>query len=141
MNKSIEVLKNLHFKPEDIMVTGSVALDLHGILPEGRYAHDMDFVIKMDDQTWRCLKLIEAIYNEDVDEKAMLYPERRNTVFLPANGVMMNIWKYNNGDWSAIKDEETGVYVATVENIIRAKKMYCRPKDYQDINAIVKNLL
>ena len=137
LNKGVDILKRLHFRPENIMVTGSVALDLLGLLPEDRFAHDIDFIIKMDDQTWRCLKLIEAIYS---DENIKEYPDRYNTVFLKADGLTLNIWKQDN-DWSEIKDSVTGVRIATADQIIQEKKKYGRPKDYKDINDIIKNLL
>ena len=143
LNKAIEILNGLHFKNENIMVTGSIALDAQGLLTD-RIAHDVDLIIKMDEQTWRCLKLIEAITLADEDDKFKDYdtPARKNTVFLKADGLVLNIWKYDEGtDWSEIKDAETGVYVATVEHIIEAKKKYGRDKDIVDIYNITKSIL
>lgn len=145
LNKCVDVLKGLHFKPEDIMITGSVSLDLLGVLPENRVAHDVDLIIKMDEQTWRCMKLIEAInLADDENEKFKDYdsPARMHTIFLKVDGLVLNIWKYDEGtDWSEIKDTETGVYVATVEHTIEAKKKYARDKDFKDIYEIIKGLL
>ena len=59
LNKDIEILNGLHFKNENIMVTGSIALDAQGLLSD-RIAHDVDLIIKMDEQAWKCLKLIDA---------------------------------------------------------------------------------
>ena len=128
LNKAIEILNGLHFKNENIMVTG--------------IAHDVDLIIKMDEQTWRCLKLIEAISLADEDDKFKDYPTRKKTVFLKADGLVLNIWRYEEGsDWSEIKDADTGVYVATVEHIIEAKKKYGRDKDIVDIYNITKSIL
>lgn len=142
--KSVRLLKSLHFKPENIMVTGSVALDAHGILPSSRKSHDVDFIIKMNNDTWGCLKLIEAIAKPD-DEQLPEYESkiRKETVFLTMNdGTTINIWRYNASyDWSDIKDADTGIFVATVDHIIKAKKKYGRAKDLKDINDIVKGLL
>lgn len=143
LNKAIEILNGLHFKNENIMVTGSIALDTQGLLTD-RIAHDVDLIIKMDEQTWRCLKLIEAISLADEDDKFKDYDTmaRKKTVFLKADGLVLNIWKYDEGtDWSEIKDAETGVYVATVEHIIEAKKKYARDKDIIDIYNITKSIL
>jgi len=138
LQKAVKVLKDLHFKEENIMVTGSIALDLQGI---GRVAHDVDFIIKMDDQTWRCMKLIEAINQADETGVKEDYSEsRKKTIFLTVDGLNINIWRYEN-EWSDIKEAETGVYVANVDHVINAKKKYARNKDYQDINAICKKLL
>lgn len=145
LRKGVELLKALHFKPENIMVTGSIALDAHGILPKNRNVHDVDFIIKMDKNSWGCLKLIEAMNDPEDDETKPGYVSeaRKNTIFFKLkDGLVINIWRYDSGsDWSDIKDAETGVYVATVDHIIKAKKKYGRPKDFNDINEIVKELL
>lgn len=142
LQKGVNVLKALHFNPENIMVTGSVALDILGLLPPNRISHDVDFIIKTDDTTWKCMKLIEAMNNPEEDNMNS-YPGRKNMIFLNVDGIIINIWRHTtyNYDWSTIKDSETGVMVATVNHIINAKKSYARPKDFWDINEIVKNLL
>ena len=142
LNKAIEILNGLHFKNENIMVTGSIALDAQGI--SNRIAHDVDFIIKMDEQAWRCLKLIEAINLDDEDEASKDYDlsERKKMIILNVDGLILNIWKYDEeSDWSEIKDAETGVYVATVNHIIEANKQYSRDKDFKDIYKIIKELV
>lgn len=139
LEKSVDVLKKFGFKTEDIMVTGSIALDILGVLPSIRTSHDADFIIKMDDQSWRCLKLLEAINKCEIESK---YPDDKSMVILNIKNLKINIWKHSsNFDWSTIKDTNTGVMVATVDHIIRAKKTYARVKDYQDINEIAKTIL
>ena len=143
LQKAVKALKELHFKPENIMVTGSIALDMQGI--SNRVAHDIDLIIKMDEQTWRCMKLLEAINLADDEAKAPKDYDsqaRKRMIFLNVDGLVLNIWKYDEGtDWSEIRDEETGVYVATVNHIIEAKKKYARDKDFKDIYEIIKELL
>lgn len=144
LNKAIEILNGLHFKNENIMVTGSIALDAQGLLTD-RIAHDVDLIIKMDEQAWRCLKLIEAINLDDDEVKASKDYDtqtREKMIFLNVDGLILNIWKYDEeSDWSEIKDAETGVYVATVNHIIDAKKKYGRDKDFKDIYEIIKVLV
>ena len=144
LQKAVKALKELHFKPENIMVTGSIALDAQGLLTD-RIAHDVDLIIKMDEQIWRCMKLLEAINLADDEVKASKdydSPERKRMIFLNVDGLVLNIWKYDEeSDWSEIKDAETGVYVATVNHIIEAKKKYARDKDFKDIYEIIKKLL
>ena len=143
LNKALEILNGLHFKNEDIMVTGSIALDAQGV--SNRIAHDVDLIIKMDEQTWRCLKLIEAINLADDEVKTSKDYDpisRKKIIFLNVDGLILNIWKYDEeSDWSCIKDSETGVYVATVNHIIEAKKKYARDKDFKDIYKIIKGLI
>ena len=144
LNKAIEILNGLHFKNENIMVTGSIALDAQGLLSD-RIAHDVDLIIKMDEQAWKCLKLIEAINLADDEDKAPKDYDtqtRKKMIILNVDGLILNIWKYDEGtDWSEIKDAETGVYVATVNHIIEAKKKYDRDKDFKDIYEIIKGLV
>ena len=144
LNKAIEILNGLHFKNENIMVTGSIALDAQGLLTD-RITHDVDLIIKMDEQTWRCLKLIEAVNLADDEDKVSKdydSPERKKMILLKVDGLILNIWKYDKeSDWSCIKDSETGVYVATVNHIIEAKKKYARDKDFKDIYEIIKGLV
>ena len=144
LNKAIEILNGLHFKNENIMVTGSIALDVQGLLTD-RIAHDVDLIIKMDEQSWRCLKLIEAINLADDEDKLPKDYDtqtRKKMIILNVDGLILNIWKYDEGtDWSEIKDVETGVYVATVNHIIDAKKKYGRDKDFKDIYEIIKVLV
>ena len=144
LQKAVKALKELHFKPENIMVTGSIALDAQGLLSD-RIAHDIDLIIKMDEQAWRCLKLIEAINLADDEDKVSKdydLSERKKMIILNVDGLVLNIWKYDEeSDWSEIKDAETGVYVATVNHIIEAKKKYARDKDFKDIYEIIKGLV
>ena len=143
LQKAVKVLKELHFKPENIMVTGSIALDMQGV--SNRIAHDVDLIIKMYDKTWRCMKLIEMINLADDEVKAPKDYDsqtRRKMIILNIDGLILNIWKYDDKiDWSCIKDSETGVYVATVNHIIEAKKKYARDKDFKDIYKIITGLV
>ena len=143
LQKAVKVLKELHFKPENIMVTGSIALDMQGV--SNRIAHDVDLIIKMDDKTWRCMKLIEMINLADDEVKMPKDYDsqtRKKMIILNIDGLILNIWKYDDKiDWSCIKDSETGVYVATVNHILEVKKKYARDKDFKDIYRIVKGLL
>ena len=143
LNRAIEILNGLHFKNENIMVTGSIALDMQGV--SNRIAHDVDLIIKMDDKTWRCMKLIEMINLADDEVKVPKDYDsqtRRKMIILNIDGLILNIWKYDEKmDWSCIKDSETGVYVATVNHILEVKKKYARDKDFKDIYEIIKVLV
>ena len=141
LERTVDYLKSLHFKTDDIMVTGSIALKLQGLL-ENRPSHDVDFIIKMDDKTWKSLKLLEAIESDDDEKKKLSYNRNKKIVFLKNDDMMINIWRHDDfTDWSDIKDATTGVYVATIDHILKVKKMYGRDKDFKDINEIVKSLL
>ena len=88
LNTAIGFLEGLHFRPEDIMVTGSIALDMQGLKPRNRFIHDVDLIIKMDEPTWRNLKLLEAINLVD-EVKDNMYPGRKDTIFFKFKDVTL----------------------------------------------------
>ena len=132
---AVTYLTILGFKPENIMVTGSIALDMQGLLPGEHEVHDVDLIIKMKENSWRCLKLLEAVNLADV-EKDNMYPGRKDTIFFKFNDVTLNIWRNELEEKSDLKDEAN----LTPEQV-RAKKDYNREKDVRDINAIIKQIL
>ncbi len=133
--KGVEFLTKLHFRPQNIMVTGSVALDIYGMLPEDRDIKDVDLIVKMDDKSWGCMKLLEAIYSEyEIDNKT-------NSLFFNVGGVILNIFRYDGGDWSNIKESETGIFIASFDNILNVKKNRGFAKDTKDICDICKKIL
>ena len=140
LDKAVGFLTALHFKPENIMVTGSIALDMQGLLPKNQVAHDVDILLNTDDQSWRCLKLLETI-SKPADKKNSDYPDKKNFVVFSFSDVILNIWKNDWKEESSIKDAETGVYVATAKGVINAKKAYNREKDVRDITYIIKDIL
>lgn len=141
LDAAVDFMQTLHFKVENIMVTGSIALDLQGMLPNDHDIHDVDLIINTDDQSWRSLKLLEAInHSSDYDSKKADYPGSNEVIF-KFKDLILNIWKNDWKEESSIKDASTGVYVATANRIIAAKKGYNREKDVRDICAIVKGIL
>lgn len=137
LNKAVDILHHLHFKSEDIMVTGSIALDLLGLLPENRTAHDVDFIIRMSEDTWRCLTLLEALGKDNCQN----YPDKDRCLVFKGDGIVINIWKGKGKEITNIKDSQTGVYIAPAYSIFSAKKLYGRDKDYKDISDICKSIL
>lgn len=116
--------KKLGFKPENIMVTGSIALDLLGVLSKD--AHDVDFIIKMSDEEWRMLKLYSIINNGKNSYD-------NNAVMFNLYGITFNIFREHNLERTEIKDNITDFWIADVKNIIKVKKQYGRRKDYEDL--------
>ena len=135
LEKSLKILRRLHFKPENIMVTGSLALDIHGILPDNRISHDADFFVKMSADDWKCMKLIAAVYGKEND-----YSCKDEQVSFTINDTTLNIWKNFPYENTRVKDK-SGIWVSPVENILAAKKGYGRKKDLDDIIAISKKVL
>ena len=140
LDAAVAYLNILGFKPENIIVTGSIALDMQGLLPDEHDVHDVDLIVRMDEKSWRCLKLLEAVNLVD-EGKDNMYPGRKDTIFFKFNDVTLNIWRNEWEEKSDLRDAVTGVYVATAAHTIKAKKDYNREKDVRDIISIVKNIL
>lgn len=140
LDAAVAYLDILGFKPENIIVTGSIALDMQGLLPENHNVHDVDLIIRMDEKSWRCLKLLEAVNLAD-EGKDNMYPGRKDTIFFKFKDLVLNIWRNDMEEKSNLRDADTGVYVATAAHTIKAKKDYNREKDVRDINAIIKQIL
>ena len=140
LNKAVTILcDTFKFSTNDIMLVGSLALDLQGILPQNHYVHDVDVIIKMDEPTWRILKLIECIYQNDNEKKS--YKGSDNLAFT-YDGVNFNIWKAKgNEQISYLNDKFTGVLVKPAGEILKVKKGYARQKDLKDICEITKEIL
>lgn len=131
-----DVLAKIGIYPNSTMLVGSIALDIHGILPEGREPNDVDLVIKdVDENTKSILGVLQAAsgikseYHED------------NFYSFILQGVKVNIW---------IDDFHTGLKTSTpagyawltpVSDILDKKRSYGRKKDYQDIAAIAAGIL
>lgn len=144
LENGVTLLKRLHIRPCDIMVTGSVALDIHGILPKWRKCHDLDFIVKVSDEDWGCMRLLEMIAG--TGKHGSVYGEYGKKsdfiTFKTKDGIIINVWKYNDsGEWSDLTDVHTGVRVAEVNHIISVKKKYARKKDYDDIIGIIDNII
>lgn len=140
LEKALHLLDRIGFERKNVMVTGSIALDIMGILPKGRLCHDADFIIKMDEKTWRMTKLLEEVANFN-DDSGDIYPSNSEMVCIKTrSGLTLNIWRCDSFD-STMRDGDTGIRIADFRHIINAKKSYGRKKDLIDINSICKELL
>lgn len=141
LNNAVNYLKSLHFDMNNVMVIGSVALDLLGVLPPDRKIHDIDFIIRMNDQDWNCMKLIEEIHKTDSTIDVKYRNDKNRPLSFEINNIIFNIWRDKMDITSCeLKDDETGVWVKPADDILYAKKRYGRTKDYKDIIRIINYL-
>lgn len=171
LKTGVEFLKSCHFQPDDIMVCGSMALKLMGLLPPGRDVHDIDLMVKTDDETWKCMRLVEAIMDVETEEPGECVNPDGNGYVPPiikeceCECVKSGIGKkkrkyYPDGDFltfnigetvlnvwktdsidSRLSDSETGVMIRRADIIFDKKKSYGRNKDFKDISEICSNIL
>lgn len=134
-NKSISILNRMGIENKDIIVTGSVALDILGVLPDEHDIHDFDCIINVDKEKLGVVKLICEIFKSDKTPSCI----SENSRMVDINGILLNIWfNLPNIDASVTYN---GVFVKDILSILAEKKKYNREKDVRDINQIVKKIL
>lgn len=137
--EGIKFLNKMGVKSENIMLVGSIALDMQGFLPNNRTAHDLDIIIKTDDESWGCFKLFAAIYDDGSVKSS--YLNENNLIFTFGN-IHFNIWRAMGTEKiNGLKDSVTGVWVKPAAEILKVKKGYHRLKDLEDIQNIFKMIL
>lgn len=140
----VEVLKEYNVKPCDFCITGSYALTILGLHLD-RPLNDVDLHLKLDsndpDKKYKeVLKRlsINAIY---ISGYTSHYPGD-NIISLDFRGMKVNIFIVFNTDFGfrTISLNE-GYNIDTIDHVLSKKMLLKRPKDYQDLNTIIKNLL
>lgn len=136
----------LKIKNEDVMLTGSLALKKHNMLPKGRFIHDIDIVIKANETLERDIQTMNKIYgnggifwmmNED-----RIPGVKHKPYILEVENVKLNIWIQNpDTEFDTELTTSEGYKLATVRHILNAKKSYGRGKDIKDILDITTSVV
>jgi hypothetical protein len=122
------------------MVTGSIALLKQGLLPVGRFVHDIDIVIKCDEEIENKLRVFTEMYGGTERLKFSQKPEKKiphvnhKPYIFPYNNIEFNIWVQEpDSEFDSELKCSEGFYIANVEHIFDAKKSYGRQKDVNDL--------
>lgn len=134
-DRVISILNKMGIPNEDIIVTGSVALDIYGVLPDDHEIHDFDCIIKTTDANKGIFNLMFEIFKSDKLSSSA------DSKMLDINGILINIWTKNGNSFKRPKLTYKGVGVKDLYSILVEKKKYGRAKDYKDINGIVKKII
>lgn len=132
-NKSISILNRMGIENKDIIVTGSVALDILGVLPDEHEIHDFDCIINIDKDKVGIIKLICEIFKSDK------LPSYCNSTIIEVGDLLLNIWINLPNEKAFVTYK--GVGVKNMLSILEEKKKYNRDKDIRDINQIIKKIL
>lgn len=133
LDKSIQILNSMGIKNNEIIVTGSVALDIYGVLPDNHNIHDFDCIINVNDDRLGIIKLVCEIF------KSNEIPSYSNSTLIDIKGFKINIWFNLPNEKVALT--YNGVGIKDMLSILAEKKKYNREKDIRDINQIVKKIL
>ena len=58
------LMKQYKFDLDNVVLTGSLALDMYGLLPENREVHDVDVIVDVTDSEWGAIRLKSEIIDE-----------------------------------------------------------------------------
>ena len=135
LNNAIKALNELGIKNEDIMILGSIALDLCGMFPDYRkQAHDVDVLIRCSEEKKEEITKIAKFLNSQCNGSD------KSTIVMPLPYVILNIW-FTKDQFDSLLRLQNGVYVEEPLKCIEKKKKYSRYKDLQDINSILRQIL
>ena len=139
------LVTKLGIKREDVMLTGSVAMSLHGILPAGHDIEDVDIIVHGDAVLDRDLETWAKATTGDHcwETKEKRFDGITHRPFkVKLHGVSFDIWVQNPGVPFDSSIRTSGGYrLATVKHIIEVKKKFGRQKDGTDIIDIGAGLL
>ena len=140
-----KLLDKLEVKKDDVLLTGSIALRKHNMMPKGRYIHDIDIVLKGDEELEKTLQVVTKLnggstFWKQREDNAV--GVKHKPYIFTIEGVCFNIWVQSPDTKfdTEIKCKE-GWWLATVKHILDAKKLYGREKDFNDINNIAIDVL
>ena len=144
MIDAIGALNTLGIPNNDIMIVGSIALDIHGLFPTNRVkAHDVDVVIRCGVEKQKQIIDVIKFVNKTVTEPngiCAVHSESSSLVMGLRNNLIINLWfVIEDAEFNTETKLENGVWVERPIDCFKKKKSYMRAKDYQDLNNIIQN--
>lgn len=147
LNESITLLKLFGVKEREIVITGSIALDICGMLPPSHMVHDFDCFIMTSKERIKELRnnfiwLINKCDGEIISNQKYEKDET-NCLFFKIFDREFNIWFYVGDaiNFDIIYNGFNGIKVNSPIDIIHQKLKYKRIKDYNDILGIINMML
>lgn len=142
LDSAIKALNVFGVENKDIMVLGSIALDIVGLFPLNRHiAHDVDLMIRCDSTIEDKIRCMSKIMNV-VDSSNIKNTSYNQSIILNVSNVSINIWFVSKDyQFDTILKLDNGVFVEKPIDCIKKKKSYHRVKDYEDIRNIIFQIL
>ena len=146
MNDAIDALNVLGISNNDIMIVGSIALDVHGLFPTNKLkAHDVDVVIRCGIERQKEITQLVKFINKTISKPngiCNMQSESSSLVMGLRNNLIINLWFVNEDcEFNTETKLENGVWIERPVDCFKKKKSYMRPKDYQDLNNIIQNYI
>lgn len=137
----VEVLKEYNVKPDNFCITGSYALTTFGLNLD-RPLHDVDLYLKLDPEVPEYKGALKSLVSMQYASGYSIPYSDRTTIVLDFQGMRVNIFTVFNTEFGFRTICTSGGYhIDTIDHVLSKKMTLKRPKDYQDMNTIIKNLL
>lgn len=136
MEKHWKIVKKLQklVQCDQFVVTGSIALNLHGLTKE--QPHDIDIILA--NPTKPTIQMLETLQKMNpIPKRNMSYMDEFLYSFM-SEGIEVNIFCQGKEEGCLWYDY---VQVSPIMKIIQAKKGYRRIKDFQQLNDIAKSIM
>lgn len=138
LNSAVKILSVFGIQPKDILLVGSIALDMQGLLPKNRETHDVDLIVRTSSKTWSRLVNVSL----DFGCYDMNTYTSNGGIMFNVGDITLNLWKANGSEnLNGLKDDISGVWIKRAGDILLKKKSYGRLKDKNDIKEICNILL
>lgn len=142
LDDAIKALNKLGIENKDIMILGSIALDIVGLFPLNRHeAHDVDVMIKCSEEKEHEIKKLVELLNLSSENDKITTSDASSTIMKLKN-VIINVWFVKpDYKFNTLIKLDNGVSVERPIDCINKKKQYGRLKDYKDLKNIVFQIL
>lgn len=138
LDVTIKTLNTMGFENNNIMILGSIALDICGLFPMYRSnAHDVDVMVKCSEQKEKEIISLIKLINSTLSNKVISGSESSSIVLTLPN-IIINFWFVREDyKFDTLIKLDNGVWVENPVDCFKKKRQYGRVKDYHDLQNIV----
>ena len=138
LDVTIKTLNTMGFENNNIMILGSIALDICGLFPMYRSnAHDVDVMVKCSEQKEKEIMSLIKLINSTLSNKVISGSESSSIVLTLPN-IIINFWFVREDyKFDTLIKLDNGVWVENPADCFKKKRQYGRVKDYHDLQNIV----
>ena len=138
LDVTIKTLNTMGFENNNIMILGSIALDICGLFPMYRSnAHDVDVMVKCSEQKEKEIISLIKLINSTLSNKVISGSES-SSIMLTLPNIIINFWFVREDyKFDTLIKLDNGVWVENPVDCFKKKRQYGRVKDYHDLQNIV----
>ena len=138
LDVTIKTLNTMGFENNNIMILGSIALDICGLFPMYRSnAHDVDVMVKCSEQKEKEIISLIKLINSTLSNK-VIFGSESSSIVLTLPNIIINFWFVREDyKFDTLIKLDNGVWVENPVDCFKKKRQYGRVKDYHDLQNIV----